>query len=462
MADQIADVIVLIPGITGSVLTKHKKTVWAPQAGAAARAFFSGADSIRSLELDGDDPEIDDLGDGVEATGLVQDLHLIPRLVKIDGYTALRRALFERLRLAAGENYFEFPYDWRRDNRVAARKLGIKVEQWLKRRRQSHPSAKVVLVAHSMGGIIGRIYLEMMEGWRNTRRLVTFGTPYSGSLTALDSIANGFSVGKWFLKTDLSETLRSFTSVYQLLPSYRCFLNSETSEWVYLDKVDGGLPNCDPGRLADAMDLHRAIRAAVDANRAGNYEGSGGYDLRPLIGDWQDTKYSARLDDGVVTFSQAREPDETGGDGTVPTVSAIPHEYLESRTNVVFVNEKHGSLQNNPFSSDNLASLLHMVVAAPVFPAPDALLAVEAEDAAEGEPVTVRAKASVPDRSLACRIQELATGAVKTVPMAKDPHDDHRATLTIPPLPEGDYRVTVSGPGVNPVTDLFSVVKIDG
>jgi len=42
-----------------------------------------------------------------------------------------------------------------------------------------------------MGGLVARYYLEALDGWRNTRALITFGTPYSGAMKALDLVANG-------------------------------------------------------------------------------------------------------------------------------------------------------------------------------------------------------------------------------------------------------------------------------
>ena len=87
MAKQpMGDVVVLLPGILGSVLQRDGKDVWAMSAGAAFRALFSFGGSIKKLELDGDDPDVDDLGDGVTAPRILPDLHIVPGLWKIDGY----------------------------------------------------------------------------------------------------------------------------------------------------------------------------------------------------------------------------------------------------------------------------------------------------------------------------------------------------------------------------------------
>ena len=53
----VSDVIVLLPGITGSVLQKDGDDVWAFSGGAAVQALTSLGRSIKDLELDGDDPE---------------------------------------------------------------------------------------------------------------------------------------------------------------------------------------------------------------------------------------------------------------------------------------------------------------------------------------------------------------------------------------------------------------------
>jgi hypothetical protein len=105
------------------VLTKAGKDVWAVTPGAVLRGLFSKGGTVRDLKLAEDPSDADDLGDGVTVGGLVQDAHVIPGLWSIDGYTKAGRAVCQSLGLTPGENFFESAYDWRRDNRVAARKL---------------------------------------------------------------------------------------------------------------------------------------------------------------------------------------------------------------------------------------------------------------------------------------------------------------------------------------------------
>lgn len=153
---KMPDVVVLLPGITGSVLKHHGKVVWGSSAGIIGRALLTLGESLeRTLALPQDDPNKDDLGDGIVADSLIPDLHLLPGLWKIDGYTKIAEAITTNFEVTEGENFFHFPYDWRRDNRVAARKLAKATQAWLRAWQQSSgtllraPCAIAILV----GGI---------------------------------------------------------------------------------------------------------------------------------------------------------------------------------------------------------------------------------------------------------------------------------------------------------------------
>jgi hypothetical protein len=83
------DVIVFLPGVTGSVLQKDGKDLWKVGAGAVLRALVSLGDNLDTLKIGEDPPELDDLDDGVTAPSVMHDVHLIPGLWKIDGYTKM-------------------------------------------------------------------------------------------------------------------------------------------------------------------------------------------------------------------------------------------------------------------------------------------------------------------------------------------------------------------------------------
>src|SRR5207249_1798061 len=101
---------------------------------------------------------------------------------KIDGYSELVQLLLKNFEVEQGPsdqsaptNFIEFPYDWRLSNRESAKRLKKVIDDRLKAWRERRAKgAKVILMAHSMGGLISRYYLEVLEGWRDCRALITF------------------------------------------------------------------------------------------------------------------------------------------------------------------------------------------------------------------------------------------------------------------------------------------------
>lgn len=352
------DVVVVLPGILGSALEKDGKTIWDMSPGAAIRALFTLGGSVKDLTLDGDDHSVEDLGDGVRATRLVPDLHLIPGLWKIDGYGAITRRLLDQFDLVSGENYFEFAYDWRRDNRVAARKLARASHDWLKgwRAKSGNEDAKLVLLAHSMGGLVSRAFLELEEGWKDTRTMVTFGTPYRGSLNAAGFIANGFQkkIGPLTV-VDLTDMLRSLTSVYQLLPIYPCI--DDGSDALSRPAEAKGFPNLDTDRAGAALAFHRAIERAVNQHSTETAYIENGYRIDPVVGTDQPTLNSGRIDGDRLLMSRSIDGERLLGDGTVPRPSAHPQE-SDDAADAVFSGEPHASIQNQRGILDHVAGLM--------------------------------------------------------------------------------------------------------
>jgi len=444
-----ADVVVLLPGITGSVLRDSRgRDVWAPTAGAAARALVTLGRSITDLELrDGD------ADDGVTAPLMIPDLHLIPGLWKIDGYSKLSAYLQRQFAVTPGRNFFTFPYDWRRDNRVAARRLKEQADRWLWQWRQESPEAKLILVGHSMGGLVARYFLECLEGWRDTRRLVTFGTPYRGSLNALNFLAHGMQKRLGPVPVlDLSRLLRSFPSIYQLLPIYPCF-DPGDGQLIRVSEA-AGLPYVDAERARAADGFHREIEQAVTAHLDDEEYRRGRYTIHPIVGTFQSTLLSARRSGDGVEILGTYPGFEPDGDGTVPRVSATPIEFPHEE-GAMFAAERHGSLQDNDGALVQLAGLLGGQDTSAVRAGANAGL--ELDDAyGPGEPVGFRYRAADPMAPLIAVVTAADTGA-EVARLELGAAGEWRSGELAPP-PPGAYRITLAGEGVEPVTDTFVVV----
>jgi triacylglycerol esterase/lipase EstA (alpha/beta hydrolase family) len=175
--DKMHDLVVLLPGISGSVLQRDNEDLWAISGQALWTAMRDGRERIAKLRLPEHSP------------------------------------------------------DWRRSNRETAaaldRFLGQQLERW---RTWSHwKDAKVILLAHSMGGLVARYCLEVLKRWPDCRALITFGTPFRGSLNALDYLANGFRKAG----VDMTDVMRSMPSVWRWCMCGRprgCKRKSENSD----------------------------------------------------------------------------------------------------------------------------------------------------------------------------------------------------------------------------------------
>ncbi len=291
MPEKMPDVIVLLPGITGSELKKNGKVVWGWSGRALVKNLFTGGGAfVKDLWVEQDSPTAETLGDGITASSLLDDLHVLPGIWKIDGYGAVAKFIGSEFEVTEGKNFFPFPYDWRRDNRASARMLKKRTDEWLHRWRaeSGNAKAKLILVAHSMGGLVSRYFLEVLDGWRDTRALITFGTPYQGSVNAVDAIANGL---KQFGVLDLTPLARRLNSLHQLLPVYKCY---DQGDGQLQRVVDAGLPNADPERVKDAFEFHEEIRRAVEAHGKQDDYRRNGYGIYPVVGHRQPTNQSAR------------------------------------------------------------------------------------------------------------------------------------------------------------------------
>ncbi len=187
--------VIIVPGILGSRLRERKsgRELWP---GSVFNVLFSA----RSLALDIDPKTLEPRPDDIEAYDLFRGLLLS------DFYGAIIETLERQGGYVRGEpgqsadvgtrRYYTFPYDWRQDNVVTARKLDALIERI--RRDYGDPRLKVDIVAHSMGGLLTRYYIQYgvtdvldgndfpanFTGAAKIRTAILLGTPNLGSVNA--------------------------------------------------------------------------------------------------------------------------------------------------------------------------------------------------------------------------------------------------------------------------------------
>ncbi|QEE39844.1 MULTISPECIES: hypothetical protein [unclassified Methylobacterium] len=456
MADGFGDVVVVLPGLIGSVLTKDGKPLWGTSPGALWGTVVG--QNLERLRLTGEDNGDEDLGDGIVAAGLVPNPEIIPRLWKQGGYSRLGVDLVSRLGLTRGENYFEFPYDWRRDNRVSARKLARVAPQWLAKWKASsgNENAKIVLVSHSMGGLVGRYFMECLEGWKIVRTMVSFGTPYRGAGNAVDFLCNGFTwkVGP-VSAFDGTDALRSFDSAYQLLPVYP-FVEHGGTELARISEI--ALPHLDAARVLKAKAFHDEMQGAPKSNGGIPAYAAAGMSIRPVVGTNQPTKQSATLKDEVLIPMQAYEGEDLGGDGTVPRISAIP--IGDNGASAAYFATSHSALQSVPAALDHLRGVMTGIgIDLDRFRSGHAgggRIGLSLQDAYPAdEPVLLEATASEYTQFLSGTVQRLDAPAEPEGFVLRPRDDTYRVELALSP---GLYRASVTGKGLEAVEDIFLVL----
>ena len=330
------DVFILLPGISGSELYVDGNPVWSLKLGSIWDTLKSFGGNLNRLTLHSDPKDIYDLGDGVSVGTLIPDTHLIPGFWKIDGYTQIRDKLIKAFELKPGENYFDFAYDWRRDNRISATQLkrfsSTALDTW--RKTSGKKEAKLILVCHSMGGLIARYFLEVLEGWRDTRAFITLGTPFRGSVKALDYLVNGYLPHL----ESVTDTLRSFTSAYQLLPIFKCcYGNSGNVKRALLDFP--AIHNLDIKRVQEAIIFHQEIRDHAEQNSKNADYKFKRYKTCHIVGVGQPTPLTTRVSANMLAVTT----DDAAGDGTVPREAAEPPK-SEPLSSAYYVHEFHASI----------------------------------------------------------------------------------------------------------------------
>ncbi|NJP04827.1 MAG: hypothetical protein HC837_03940 [Chloroflexaceae bacterium] len=127
---------------------------------------------------------------------------------------------------------YTFPYDWRQDNRISARQLRDAVDRW----RQQHPGAQVWMIAHSNGGLVARWYIEKEGGKAHVTRLLVMGSPWDGTPVAMRVLFSGLETlfrqrfDLFDIPRRTRDLVRTFPSMYQLLPHQEAFLRDGNSQ----------------------------------------------------------------------------------------------------------------------------------------------------------------------------------------------------------------------------------------
>lgn len=440
------DLLVVVPGILGSVLTVDGRVVWDFSARSLRGTLKALVAGTLALEGDGEGPP----GDGVTPQSLAADTHLIPGLWSIDRYTGLLDSLAATFGRSPGHGIVPFPYDWRLSNRYNASLLADTVERELAAwRRVAGAQAEVQLICHSMGGLLARWFLDVLGGASVTRRLVTIGTPHRGAFDAALALANSYRLGP--LPLALDRVVASLASVYQLLPTYPCLGPDGAERRI----AEVGLPNADPDRVAAGLRFHADLRRPVDQLTESGQRPR--YGIKALVGRGQTTTLAGSVDGGRLVARTTVGHRNHQGDGRVPSFAALPAEWTTDR-DAGWIPGKHAGLPNG---EGTLAQVLNSIQPSMDLVAlrseTDQLRLEVPEVVAAGQPVIVTAHHPDLQRPLEIEVTDLETGTSRGTVALPRYGDGYRAGLS---LPAGTWRLTAcdrSEEPADPVSDVAVV-----
>ncbi len=115
-----------------------------------------------------------------------------------------------------GQSLFLFPYDWRLDNGAHLDQLDALINQ----ARVTNGSQQVVIIAHSMGGLIATGYVNSSPSRAaKVASIITVGTPFFGSPKVFYGLTEGYAFDNIFANLkDFKTMMQNWAGGYELLP----------------------------------------------------------------------------------------------------------------------------------------------------------------------------------------------------------------------------------------------------
>lgn len=298
--------VVFVPGLMGSELWADGERLWP---------------NVRNIFTR---PEIFALPEktvALKAGGIVNEVVIVPNLIKQEQYNRLGDFLVGSLGYERDVNLFEFGYDWRQDVRASAQRLAEQIETW----KVAKP---FVIIAHSLGSLVTRYYVERLGGKNSVERVVFMGGPHYGVPRAVANLILKVDLLPFGLLGDrLRRVLVTFPSLYQILPIYDCVFDQNGTA-IPVMKDESWLPEALRPNLKQAYQFRKEVGNGLSVPSLSIF----GYGIkttnrvnvrRGSSGEWQKV-------DLVV---------EEAGDQTIPDASTI----LEG-SEIHPVQQYHGSL----------------------------------------------------------------------------------------------------------------------
>ena len=303
--------IIFIPGFMGSELWRGSERIW-PN----VTAMITNPEWFRMPSTE-----------PIQARQLVSEIVILPKFIKLERYAMLGDFLCEDLGYERGKDLLEFPWDWRLDLRVSARRLGEEIAHW--RDRVKEAREPITIISHSMGCLVARYFVEKLGGRSVVNRMMLMGGTHAGMPKTLQPFsAFGKQPFYYGIAEPFERAIASLPSLYTMLPSYPAVFDSQGNA-LDLYRDEGWCPEEYRANLRDALAFRGELGTASSVPSISIF----GYGIQtPTRAVLEDHEPSG-------TWKRIRLNTESKGDNTVPESSArLPN------TEIHPVHQHHGNL----------------------------------------------------------------------------------------------------------------------
>lgn len=338
--------LVVVAGILGSKLcTSSGEVVW---------GTGSSLQNFARLELGGPSKE------ALSPCGLIDKVEVFGPFYSIKAYAALLTNLksfgFDQ------SNLHLFDYDWRQSNFETAAKFKTFIEE---RQKDGRLPGKFDILAHSMGGIVTRIYLDKNPD-NSVNKVIYFGTPFLGSADTLSTLSEGWGRIANIVAGGMDTIRRvaiSLPGFMELLPRYKecCYVRLANNDKDPIDVFDAEqwrllhwLPNeisSSPERLAAFKTNLNNARTLSDLLRTPPPKVSEVI----FAGDAKPTNVYFAVKQGATAPDASRWYfSKDLGDGTVPAWSAARNPNFDDLSGAMVSFSEHATLFDDNWAESEL------------------------------------------------------------------------------------------------------------
>lgn len=445
------DAVIVVPGIMGSELidVASGRQLWGLRDPRWYVQAWTSSAGLQDLALT-EDERAGQYG-RIRPGGLLRFPAFAPLLRGFEPYTTLLSVL--RDAALAPTAVAKFPFDWRLPVAHTAGLLADAIEQHLASWR-NHPAhleylrrfpdadpARIIIVAHSMGGLLARHICGRDDIGSLVRLVLTLGTPFYGAPKAAILLARGEGAPLPLPRQRLTDLARTLPSMYHLLPVYRCVdVGDDARRLTSVDLADLG---ADRTLAEQAFAWHASVS---DITPPGHVQ---------VVGAHQPTMQAITLGAGTASaHTYTCSPTSTGidrtdlaGDGTVPRESAqLPHGAA------VPLAQSHGAIAKSPEAVLIARDLLEDRRTGPWQGTGEYGLDVT-DVAPSGSMVQLTVTGTSHPRDVSCLVRDVSSGRVVAAPALKE-RDQGLACRIEAPGP-GLYEVELHGGGMSPTTQMF-------